>query len=92
MPLYMCFYDFKNDSVSYPVMIEGLKKQMKKGNVSKKDYLYCYNRWRHEGVGFTIPTKTKMEKLKKEFFKIEKIKYGRDCFSKWGPIYVLRKK
>jgi hypothetical protein len=53
----------------------------------------------YEGVKFlelhnaktNIPRKEKLEKVLGNYFRIERIEYGNDHFSKMNPIYVLRK-
>jgi len=92
MPIYMCFYDFKDDRAEYPVLIKGLKEAYKRKKVTRKEYLYCYNRWKREGYEFTIPLKKRIERIKSKYFKIEAVRYGKDCFRLWAPLYILRKK
>lgn len=92
MPMYMCYYNFTKDKVDYPAMIEGLKALYKEGKVKKQEYEHCFNRWKHEGSEFTIPRKERIEKLKSMYFRIQDIKYGKDCFRLWAPIYILKKK
>lgn len=92
MPLYMCRYDFKHDNGDYPAMISLLKEKLLEKKISKTEYHACYDRWRHEGAAFTIPLKAFIEKSMSRFFEIKKIRYGTDCFKKWAPIYVLKRK
>ena len=92
MPLYMCSYDFRKDNSDYPGMIALLKKQLTEKKISKKEYLSCYLRWKHEGSAFTIPLKNNLEALLSRFFGSKKIRYGSDSFKAWAPMYILRKK
>ncbi|MEK7619055.1 MAG: hypothetical protein AAB416_02340 [Patescibacteria group bacterium] len=92
MPLYMCCYDFLNDNANYPAMIHLLKEKLLEKKISKAEYHACYDRWQHEGSAFIIPLKAFAEEVMSRFFEITNIRYGTDCFKKWAPIYILKRK
>jgi SAM-dependent methyltransferase len=92
LPLHMCNYDFKKDSADYPAMAANLLAAYRAGIVKKYEYQYCFNRWKFEGSAFGIPKKSAVERLKRRYFQIAAIRYGTDCFRRWAPVYVLKKK
>jgi len=92
LPLHMCNYDFKKDSADYPAMMANLLAACRAGLVTKSEYQYCHDRWKSEGSAFSIPRKSAVEQLMKRYFKVAAIRYGTDCFRRWAPVYVLKKK
>jgi SAM-dependent methyltransferase len=92
MPLHMCNYNFRTDSADYPAMRANLFAAYRAGLVKKSEYQYCYDRWKFEGSAFSIPKKSAVERLKRRYFKIAATRYGTDCFRRWAPVYILRKK
>lgn len=92
LPLHMCNYDFKRDSADYPAMMADLLRAYRAGLVRKSEYQYCRDRWKYEGSAFSIPKKSAVERLKRRYFKVCAIAYGTDCFRRWAPIYILRKR
>jgi SAM-dependent methyltransferase len=92
LPLHMCDYDFKNDSADYPAMTANLLAAYRAGLVKRDEYQYCVDRWKFEGSAFSIPRKSAVERLKRRYFRIAAIRYGTDCFRRWAPLYILRKK
>jgi hypothetical protein len=92
IPLHMCNYDFKRDSADYLAMTANLLRACRAGLVRKSEYRFCRDRWKHEGSAFSIPKKSALERLNRRYFKVSAIRYGTDCFRRWAPVYVLRKK
>ncbi len=94
MQIHRCFYDYENEKADYTAMLDAIDKKKDEGKLSEDEYRYLHDRWTtwNDGAGFSIPRKVDLENALKKHFRIIKIKYGTECYSRWSPIYVLKKK
>ncbi len=89
LDLYLCYYDCEKESVDISAMFKGLKSLMKNKTLTNKEYSYFYSRLKHEGGNFTIPLREEIENKMKKYFKIINIKYAKEHFKNYYPLYFL---
>jgi hypothetical protein len=92
-PLVQNFYDDKKRVVHYSqVIVPGVKRMYEHGFLDKKDYEVVYKCWHPYKMPNSPETRRRTEHVLRRYFKIKDIKYGRDWFREFCPIYILSKK
>lgn len=92
MFFYLAGYDYQNDKADFKKMI-GLAAALRdSGKITGEEYHQVADRWLVERTEVAIPRKAEFEKMLRESFQIESTKCTKEVFSRFGPIYVLRKR
>lgn len=92
IPLIQHCYDDRKGSVLFAQRIVPYAEILcKNGYLTKTECNAIGRCWKFYQIPNYLPTKKEFERLAKKYFKIEGIRYGRNWFSKFCPIYILRK-
>ena len=90
LPMIHYCYDQKDDCIRFGDVIRVLKKTLDKGLITKREFNDVYRIWNDYKMPNYLPNKKKFEKMIKNYFTIEDVKYGVNWFKEFCPIYVLK--
>jgi hypothetical protein len=91
-PIIQLMYNDKERRVYFSQgIVPEIKKAWKKGLLPKKVYDYFHKFWHPYKMPNSPETKERTDRMFRRFFKIKAIRYAKDWFREFCPIYILEK-